>query len=642
MCGIAGIGLTAGATVSRELVDRMRDAMIHRGPNDAGTYCRGSVGLANRRLSIIDLSDAGHQPMSNEDGTLWLAYNGEIYNFRELRKELEELGHSFSSSTDTEVVLHAYESWGVDCLQRFNGMFAFCIWDISREHLFIARDRYGIKPLYYRHTPGEKLLFGSEIKAILQDQAVRPEVDPRALREYFTFQNIYSDLTLFKGIKMLPAGHWMQYDTKSGRANFGCFWDFDPRASLSPSDISSAECASRLRGIFEEGVIRQLVSEVPLGSFLSGGMDSGSIVAVASRQIERLMTFTGGFDLRNVEGLEAAYDEREAAELIASNFSTEHYEMVMHAGDMQWVMPRLIWHLEDLRLGMCYQNYFIQRLASRFVTVVLSGAGGDELFGGYPWRYMRLLGCADEGDFYQRYYNYWQRLVPEAEHSGFFSGDIMSGTEDYSPRDTYMAVFDGGDDAVKSAGLLNRAFYFELKTFLHGLFVIADKMSMANSLEARVPFLDNDLVDFAMTVPTEFKFASDADVREVDENITGLKHVFYHESDEGKRILREAMKGLIPEEILGRKKQGFSPPEGAWYRGPTMAYVRRILLNKATLDRGYFRPDFIERVVDEHTSGRHNHRLLIWSLLSFEWWCRIWLDGRGARPDQAWMDGHRD
>jgi asparagine synthase (glutamine-hydrolysing) len=632
MCGIAGIGLVAGERVPGDLVDRMRDAMAHRGPDDAGTHCDGAVGLANRRLAIIDLSEAGHQPMCNEDGSVWLAYNGEIYNFRELREELVGLGHTFSSNTDTEVVLHAYESWGLDCLLKFNGMFAFCLWDTREKVLLMARDRFGIKPLYYSYIPGRKIAFASEIKALLQDPALRPVVDRQALREYFTFQNIYSDRTLFEGVRMLPAGHWMRFDTSSGELRLGRYWDFDPQAALSPSDLARGECAAELRGIFEQGVRRQLVSEVPLGSFLSGGMDSGSIVAVASNEIERLMTFTGGFDLRNVEGLEAAYDERDAAELIASCFSTEHYEMVLHAGDMQWVMPRLIWHLEDLRLGMCYQNYFIQRLASRFVKVVLSGAGGDELFGGYPWRYVRLLGCSGDDDFYRRYYDYWQRLVPEAEHPELFSRGLMECTRSYSPRDTYMEVFECGDDAVKSVDFINRALYFELKTFLHGLFVIADKMSMAHSLEARVPFLDNDLVDFAMKVPAEFKFASDADVRQVDENITGLKHMFYLESDEGKRILREAMKGLIPEEVLVRKKQGFSPPDGSWYRGPTMGYIKRILLDGSSLDRGHFNPDYIARIVEEHTTGRRNHRLLIWSLLSFEWWCRVWIDGGGSRP----------
>jgi asparagine synthase (glutamine-hydrolysing) len=509
-------------------------------------------------------------------------------------------------------------------------MFAFCVWDSKRKKLFIARDRYGIKPLYYLYEPGAKLVFASEIKAIVEEGSVRRGVDLEALREYFTFQNIYSDLTLFEGVRMLPAGHWMEFDTRSGTLEISRYWDFDTSNTLSPSDISRDECSKTLREVFENAVRRQLVSDVPLGSFLSGGMDSGSIVAVASREIRRLMTFTGGFDLRNVEGLEAAYDEREAAEIIASSFSTEHYEMVMHAGDMQWVMPKLIWHLEDLRLGMCYQNYFIQRLASRFVTVVLSGAGGDELFGGYPWRYKNAIGRRNDQDFYDKYYDYWQRLVPSGQHSEFFSKAVIDGTEGFSPQNAFTSVFDGVGGGGAQAHL-NKAFYFELKTFLHGLFVIADRMSMANSLEARVPFLDNDLVDFAMKIPAEYKFSFDSSISEVDENVSGKKHVHYRESDEGKRILRRAMRGLIPEEILSRKKQGFSTPEGSWYRGPTMSYVRDILLDPASVARGYFKPDYIETVVSEHTSGLRNHRLLIWSLLSFEWWCRTWVDRRDFR-----------
>lgn len=644
MCGIAGLINISGERVAPERIEVMRDAISHRGPDDAGIMCEGAVGLANRRLSIIDLTPAGHQPMSASDGTVHIAYNGEVYNFQELRSELEKLGHKFLSRTDTEVVLHAYLEWGEDCVSRFDGMFAFCIWDSRSRRAFLARDRYGIKPLYYNYTPGSKFLFGSEIKAILAEGSLERSVDHKALREYFTFQNIYSDRTLFKGIRMLPAGCQMRLELDSGELSLTRYWDFQFSGSLSPRDVSIDECAGEVRRLFESAVTRQLVSDVPLGSFLSGGMDSGSIVAVASRHIERLMTFTGGFDLRNVEGLEAAFDERDAAESIASSFSTEHYEMVIHAGDMQWILPKLVWHLEDLRLGMCYQNYYMQRLASKFVKVVLSGAGGDEVFGGYPWRYDRLRSCGSDGEFVASYLDYWQRLVPQSEHEDFFRKETLGDSAGWEPDAVFRRVLEGGEldgsygpegtlaprggkvsAPYKAGRFLDAAMYFELKTFLHGLLIIADKLSMANSIEARVPYLDNALVDYALTLPAEYKYAGADASPKIDENVSGKKQFYYTQSNAGKKVLREAMVPLLPPGILERNKQGFSPPEGSWYRGPTMTYVRETILGERSVCGEYFNGDYLKRVVEEHTAGVTNHRLLIWSLLSFEWWCRTWI-----------------
>lgn len=644
MCGIAGLIDLSGAKANPARLEVMRDAISHRGPDDAGILCDGPVGLANRRLAIIDLTPAGHQPMSALDGTVHIAYNGEVYNFQELRTDLEALGHEFRSRTDTEVVLHAYLEWGEGCVSKFDGMFAFCVWDARSRRAFLARDRYGIKPLYYGYSRGSKFLFGSEIKAILAEGSLERAVDHKALREYFTFQNIYSDRTLFRNIRLLPAGCHMSLDLDSGALSLTRYWDFDFGKSLETGDVSMSECADAVRGLFESAVTRQLVSDVPLGSFLSGGMDSGSIVAVASRRINRLMTFTGGFDLRNVEGLEAAFDEREAAEFMASSFSTEHYEMVIHAGDMQWIMPKLIWHLEDLRLGMCYQNYYMQRLASKFVKVVLSGAGGDEVFGGYPWRYDRLRTCGSDEEFVGRYLDYWQRLVPQNDHGAFFKDETMRASAGWSPSDVFKRVLAGGaldgsygpsgsvtGDAgigapYKSGRFLDAAMYFELKTFLHGLLIIADKLSMANSIEARVPYLDNGLVDFSLTIPAQYKYAGAGVSPAIDENVSGKKQVYYTQSNAGKKVLREAMAPLLPSGILGRNKQGFSPPEGSWYRGPTMAYVRETILGEKSVSGDYFRDDYLKRIVEEHTAGVTNHRLLIWSLLSFEWWCRTWMD----------------
>jgi len=594
MCGIAGILDLAGRPIADSEVRAMSDVMRHRGPDDAGQYIEQGLGFANRRLAIIDLSPAGHQPMANEDGSLLLVYNGELYNFTELVPLLEARGHHFHSKTDSEVILHAFEEWGPDCLSRFNGMFAFAIWDRRSRKLFLARDRFGVKPLYYALHDG-RFAFASEIKSLLRAGIPR-RVSPEALTEYFTFQNILSDLTLFDGVRLLPAGHTLSV-TESG-VTTSKYWDlsFDPDET-----VDEDEWAERIRGTFEEVVTRQLVSDVPVGSYLSGGMDSASIAAVASRHVPRLMTFTGGFDLSSVTGLELVFDERADAELIASHFRTQHYEMVMHAGDMAWVLPELVWHLEDLRVGMSYPNYYIAGLASKFVKVALGGAGGDELFAGYPWRY-ELVAELDEPEAFDRaYYGYWSRLMPDSDKIGFFTHEVWSQARDYSPFDVYRAAI----EPAAGLGSLEKALYFEAKTFLHGLLVVEDKVSMAHSLEVRVPFLDNAVVALAERIPARLK----------------------HGGGEGKELLRRAMAPLLPERVVEKRKQGFSPPDQSWYRGPTMDYVREILLDSRSLERGYFQPAYVRRVLEEHLEGRVNHRLLIWSLLSFEWWNRLFMDG---------------
>jgi asparagine synthase (glutamine-hydrolysing) len=601
MCGIAGILDLRERPVRDGDVRAMIESIRHRGPDDDGVWTTRNVGLANARLAILDLTEAGHQPMVGDGGRCVLAYNGELYNFRELASQLESAGHRFRSRSDTEVVLRAYEEWGHQCVERFNGMFAFAIWDAQRQELFIARDRFGIKPLYYARV-SDRLLFASEIKALLA-AGLRVSVSPEALNEYFTFQNVYSDLTLFDGVRMLPAGHTLTVSTERMRVDR--YWDleFEPDES-----VSEEEWIEQIRAAFEAAVTRQIVSDVPVGSYLSGGMDSASIAAVAGRSIPRLMTFTGGFDLSSVEGIELVFDERADAELAADAFRTEHYEMVMHAGDMAWVLPELVWHLEDPRIGMCYQNHYIARLASKFVKVVLAGTGGDELFAGYPWRYSLIEDAG--GDFEQRYYDYWTRLVPDADKSSFFEPSVWSQLGAHAPRDVFRAMLepvDGQDPVAK-------ALYFEAKTFLHGLLVVEDKVSMAHSLEARVPFLDNELVDIARRIPSRLK----------------------HSDAGGKRLLRRAMEGLLPPELLAKKKQGFSPPDQSWYRGPTMDYIRMMLLDSRTLDRGWFQEPYIQKVLDEHTAGRVNHRLLIWSLLCFEWWNRLFVDGEDATRHGAW------
>ncbi|MDQ3666116.1 MAG: asparagine synthase (glutamine-hydrolyzing) [Acidobacteriota bacterium] len=627
MCGIAGVCNLNGEAVSTGLLKRMTDVIAHRGPDGEGHYTDGPVGLGHRRLAIIDLSPAGHQPMANVAGDCVITYNGEIYNFQKLRVELEALGYQFHSKTDTEVVIHAYEEWGEKCLDRFNGMFAFGILDRRRRRLFLARDRYGVKPLYWYCQNGV-FIFASEIKAILEHPQVSRSICYPALNEYFTFQNILTDLTLFQGIRMLPPGSTLTLDTSGATdPEQKRYWDYS--FASEPVSLSAEENTQKLYELFFQAVTRQLVSDVPVGSYLSGGMDSGSITSVAARHMPRLTTFTGGFDLTSASGLELGFDERKAAEIMANLFKTEHYEVVMHAGDMEWVLPRLIWHLEDLRVGQCYPNYYVARLAGKFVKVVLSGAGGDELFAGYPWRYFRGMNSTGGADYFERYYKFWQRLVPDEDKSRLFNSDVFCRIEGHSTFDVFRDTFAGWRGTLRSSeDFINASLYFELKTFLHGLLVVEDKVSMAHSLETRVPFLDNDLVDFAARIPIRQKLADLTQGARLDENVPGDKRLIYElKTSGGKTVLRQAMGRLIPDEIRNRTKQGFSAPDASWFRGESIDYINRLLRNPKAMIYEFLNQEYVTELLDEHCSGRVNRRLLIWSMLSFEWWCQCFLKG---------------
>jgi asparagine synthase (glutamine-hydrolysing) len=603
MCGIAGTfsPQPERETTAEATARAMSGLIAHRGPDAEGFLLDGPVALANRRLAIIDLSPAGRQPLYNEDGSVGIVYNGELYNFQTLRLELGSRGHRFRSATDTEVIVHAYEEYGPDCVRHFNGMFAFAVWDRRRGTLFLARDRFGVKPLYYAWIDGA-LAIASEVKAFFALPAFRARPDPEALVEYFTFQNVLSERTLFQGVRLLPPGSTMTVGP-DGRARIERYWQFQ----FAPQeDRGERYYADGVRERFEEAVRRQLMSDVPVGSYLSGGMDSGSICAVASRQLPHLHTFTGGFNTAGVAGDEAFSDERVAAESMAVALGTEHYQMLVQPADMPRVMPSLIWHLEDLRVGSSYHNYYVARLASRFVKVVLSGAGGDELFGGYPWRYRHAEGARDGADFVRRYAAYWSILVPEPSHGDFFAGTLGAVAQGFSATEAVADVMAGAGAETP----LDMALTFEARTYLQGLFAVEDKLSMAHSLESRVPFLDNDLVDFATGVPARYKLRD----------------------GESKRILRRAMRGLIPDHILSARKQGFAPPEDAWYRGPALPYLREVILSPRCQARGYFQPRALERVFEEHAAGGRNHKKLLWSLLCFEWWNRVFVDGERPAP----------
>jgi asparagine synthase (glutamine-hydrolysing) len=619
MCGIAGIFNLNGEYISPVMLRKMTDAIAHRGPDGEGFYNDGFVGLGHRRLAIIDVSPAGHQPMVSSNQQVALSYNGEIYNFQDLRAELEACGYRFHSKADSEVVLNAWVAWGADCVTRFNGMFAFAIWDKRQQSLFLVRDRYGIKPLYYACW-GRAFLFGSEQKAILTHPAARRELDKKALLEYFTFQNIFTDRTLLESVKLLPPASVASIPLGGdGTPQITRYWDYRFREPDHPVD--PREYREELDRLMRQAVSRQLMSDVELGAYLSGGMDSGTLTSLAARELPYIKTFTCGFDLSSASGIEMGFDERVKAEAMSARFKTEHYEMVLKAGDMERCLPKLAWHIEEPRVGQSYPNYYAAKLASKFVKVVLSGVGGDELFGGYPWRYYRATVCNDFEHYIDQYYVYWQRLVDNRHIKQLFT-PIWNDVKDVWTRDIFRDVFLTPDNELhRPEDYINHSFYFEAKTFLHGLFVIEDKLSMAHSLETRVPFMDNDLVDFVMSCPVNLKLNNLAEVVRINENELGDKQTqFFQKTRDGKQILRDVMRQYIPDDIANAEKQGFSAPDASWFKGESIEFVKRKLMNGNAriydwLDRGA-----VQGLVNEHLSGQKNRRLLVWSLLSVEEW----------------------
>lgn len=660
MCGITGVISLSGSAVNTARIKAMTDVIAHRGPDGAGFLLAETCGsrqrifterkfshlvpqvlvledaqhyraehwnlyFGHRRLAIQDLSAGGFQPLTDAAKKIWVSYNGEIYNFREIRNQLKAMGYVFYSQTDSEVLVNAYLEWGIEAIHRFNGMFAFALWDSRLNKVFLVRDRYGIKPLYYTRTPTNELVFGSEVKAILAYFDDKPEVDKEGLVEYFTFQNFFTDKTLFKNIQLLPAGHFLEIRLgRDASVQQHQYWDFNFDES---TEIKSAEeYQEELTFLFERAVQRQLVSDVEVGSFLSGGMDSGSITAVAARHLPHMKTFTVGFDMNNITGLESAFDERQKSEHLSYLYQTEHYEMVLKSGDMERCMPKFAWHLEEPRVGQSYPNYYASGLASKFVRVVLSGAGGDELFGGYPWRYYRAVNNDNFNDYIDRYYQFWQRLVANSELKRLFA-PIWDSVSHVWTRDIFEAVFQHHSDKLyQPADYINHSLYFEAKTFLHGLLVVEDKLSMAHSLELRVPFLDNDLVDFAQKIPVHLKLKHLAGMPRIDENALGSKaDSYYQKTSDGKLILRKALQKYMPDSYTQAVKQGFSAPDNNWFKGDSMEFVKNVLFNQPTPLHEYLDAGTIEKLVGEHLNGTKNNRLLIWSLLNFHEWLKGFL-----------------
>lgn len=661
MCGIVGAISLEAKSICVDYAKPMTDKISHRGPDDAGYlfFHTGSrhnndrlsffqnltddkfkniddmlptiesnsikrelylhdydLFLGHRRLAILDISYAGHQPMSDLSKNIWIVYNGEIYNFQEIRNELIKIGHKFKSHTDTEVIIYAYIEWGEKCIEKFNGMFSFCIYDNFKKRIILARDRYGIKPLYYHLTKNNTLIFASEIKSILEYKDYESKIDKEALLEYFTFQNIFTNKTFHKNIQILEPGHFLDINLKTKDIKNIKFWDFNFKEENFKDE---KECIEELDRLLTQAVKRQLVADVPIGSYLSGGLDSGSIVAIASKNIPWLNTFTVGFDLNGTNGIELGFDERAKSEYMSYKFKTEHYEMVLKSGDMERCLGDFAYHLEEPRVGQSYPNYYAAKLASKFSKVVLGGTGGDELFAGYPWRYYKAVNNINFDDYIDKYYGFWKRLLPNKDLKDLFR-PIAKDVENVWTRDIFSNIFINKETKQTPEEYINDSLYFEAKTFLHGLLVVEDKLSMAHSLETRVPFLDNDLVDFVQKIPVKFKLKNLKSVINVDENTIGK----LQKTNDGKIILRKAMKKYIPSEINDAIKQGFSSPDESWFRGDSIDFVKIKLLNKDAKIYSYFDKKTVERLLEEHLNGKQNRRLFIWSLLNFEEFVQIY------------------
>ena len=616
MCGIAGMIHLDGKPISSSSLKAMTDAISHRGPDGEGQWIDDAVGIGHRRLAIVDLSEMGKQPMTSKTGRFVMSYNGEIYNFKELRSELLRLGYEFNSQTDSEVFLQAFEEWGISAFDRINGMFAVAFWDRQEKQLTLARDRYGIKPLYVARQ-GSLFCFASEQKAILTNPKFNRRLDCEALYEYLTFQNIFTNRSLMSDITILPAGSCKTLTVKANgniQSKLTQYWNYDFREPIQTNGYQ--ESVEQIEFLFRNAVKRHLIGDVEIGSYLSGGMDSGSITAIASESLCNMKTFTCGFDLSSASGNELNYDERKVARSVSTLLNTDHHEYLLKPEDMQRSLPKLAYHLEEPRVGQSYPNFYAAQLASNHVKVVLSGAGGDELFAGYPWRYYRAIGTQGFEDYVDRYFQFWQRLTNSEERKKIFS-PIYDDVKHVDPREIFKSVLLSFHEVPrKPEDYINQSLAFEAKTFLHGLFVVEDKLSMAHGLETRVPFMDNDLVDYAMRCPVSLKLNNLSNVVNVDENDLSKAHKYFQKTSDGKQILRDMMSKYVPREITQAPKQGFSSPDSSWFKGDSVEFVRDQLFDRnATI---YSVLDYKNTctIIEKHLNGDENRRLLIWSLLN--------------------------
>ncbi len=633
MCGICGkLYFNPMRKADQNNISAMASVLAHRGPDDHGIYVDGPVGIGHQRLSIIDLSPAGHQPMSNEDGSIWIVFNGEIYNFEELRMELQGKGHVFTSHTDTETIIHLYEEEDTDCLNRLRGMFAFAIWDSTKQRLFIARDRVGKKPLVYAVTD-DAIIFASEIKALLQDPSVTAEVDCEALHHYLTYQYVPSPWTMFKGIRKLPPAHSLVVERE--KITTRQYWQLSYAQKLTLPTLG--DYVEQFMDVFTEAVKIRLRSDVPLGAFLSGGIDSSATVAVMSQLTNRaIKTFSIGFDV-------SEYNEITFAAMVAKKFNTDHTEFIVNP-DAISILPKLVWHYnEPFADSSAIPTYYVSKLTREHVTVALNGDGGDESFAGYE-RYIadKLAGYYEKIPCIAREHIIKRCLsfIPHQENRNSFFRRLkrfvngisekaerryvrwICGFDNEMKNDLYSAAFAEKTAAIDSVDLivnwyakadasafLDKTLFVDIMSYLpDDLLVKVDIASMANSLEARSPFLDHKLMEFAAALPPHLK-------------LNGIQ---------SKYLLKNAFSSVLPRSVLYRKKMGFGVPIDRWLRNELKELTYQILLEKRTVERGLFKEQAVRMLIDEHMLKRADNSYRIWALLFMEVWYRMFIDKRSV------------
>jgi len=627
MCGITGYITNDSTPAKREVLESMNRAIAHRGPDDDGFYLKDNVGLAMRRLSIIDLA-SGKQPIRNADGTKWIVYNGEIYNYKELRRDLEADGHKFYTNSDTEAVVHLYDDHGPECLKFLRGMFALAIWDETEKSLFLARDRVGKKPLLYSHQPDGTIIFGSEFQALLKHPAISHEIDHEAIDAYLSYLAVPAPRTAFKKIRKLEPGHWLRW--KDGRIETNRYWlpDFSNKVK-----ISEEEAIEETTRILREATRLRMISEVPLGAFLSGGVDSSTIVALMAQESAKpVKTFSIGFE-------EQDYSELKYAKVVAKHVGAEHNEFIVRPNAVE-ILPTLVEHYgEPYADSSAIPTFYVARETRRHVTVALNGDGGDESFAGYE-RYAamqmaqnyrqipsilrrsliepslkalpisetkrtrlrdmkRFVSFAGLPDL-ERYFR-WTTTFSESEKEELYSEDFRTSLNGAKPIDVVSRWL----QSAKAGGVVDNAMFVDQMTYLpNDLLVKVDIATMANSLEARSPFLDHQLIEFAASLPEDLK----------------------SKRGETKAFLKKVASRLIPKDVIYRRKMGFGVPIGSWLRQPMAPFLKDILLSEKSRTRGVFRPDVVQVLIAQHTSGRRDHSSKLWSLLMLELWFNRFCD----------------
>jgi asparagine synthase (glutamine-hydrolysing) len=622
MCGIAGIVSQDGRPVDERVLRCMTNVLAHRGPDGEGIHIDGRVGLGHRRLAIIDLS-TGDQPMGSRDGAIWITYNGEIYNYRELRQDLMARGFTFRSMSDTEVIVQGYEAWGVDVVQRLRGMFAFAIWDRRRRRILLARDRVGIKPLVYAWD-GKCLRFGSELKAILQDVTVPRQLDWEAVRDYFTHLFVPGPRTIFRGIKKLPPASYLLCSVDGGEPEIRRYWNLRMEPDHS---VREAEWIARLCELLEETVKLHMISDVPVGAFLSGGVDSSTVVACMARvSATRVKTFSIGFDHVN-------FDELAYARLVSDRYRTEHFELIVKP-DVMSILSHLGWQFDEpFADASAIPTYCVSKMTRQHVTVALSGDGGDETFAGYR-RYREALQLSRQADGFPLSWlkpvllraaaclpdgirgrgflellglppllRYFRMMTFQREQTlqELLTPGARASVTPPDPEPYHrLAAATGTRDYLSILQYIDTHHYLP-----EDILTKLDRTSMLTSLECRVPLLDHVLIEFAATIPPELKLRS------------GIS----------KYILKKAMAAYLPPEVLTRGKMGFGVPLAIWFRGELSDFIKEILLDQRTMKRGIVSPQAIEALLEDYACQRRDLSSQIWSLICFELWCRTWLDG---------------